>query len=125
MWRAQRVLVLTLGLLLYLISFALPAANPVPRLQGSESGWTCALFALLTPWARDNFPITHDGLLPALVWISLVLSGWINPLFLVAMLCHRWSRIFQVLRIVLLAMLPACWFYFRYGNTSPLEGYFL
>lgn len=117
--------VLVSGLLLYLLSFALPAVEHTGLLSGgSEPGYTSALYALKVPWARDNLPNTRNGL-PALAWTSLVLSGWINPLFLLAMLCHRWSRIFHVLRIVLLAMFPACWVYFHFGSVSPREGYFV
>jgi hypothetical protein len=124
MWPAKRVLVLILGLLPYLISFALSAVNHAAPLSGSEPGYTCALVALTTPWARDNLPNTPNGL-PALAWISLVLSGWINPLFLVTMLCHKWSRIFRVLRIVLFAMLPSCLIFIHFANLFPREGYFL
>jgi hypothetical protein len=121
-WPAKKVVVS--GLLLYLLGFAPPAVKHTPALSGSEPGFMCALFALAKPWDHENLASTRDGLLPALGWFSLLLSGWINPLFLVAVLCHRWSRIFQA-RIVPLAMFPACWFYFHFGDFSPREGYFL
>ncbi len=116
--------VLVAGLFLFGLSFALPAVNYTAP-SGSEPGFTCALISLFTPWNHDNLPHFQSGLRYFLEWISLLLSGWINPLFLAAMLCSKWQRIFRTLRMVLVAMLPACWFAFYFMSLYPREGYFL
>jgi hypothetical protein len=117
--------VLVAGLLIYLLSFALPAARNVSLGSGALPGFLCAFLALSFPWDHTNMQNHFQGLLPDLEWTSLALSGWINPIFLAAMVCSKRPLIFPTLRIVLIAMLPSCWIVFHTEDFYPREGYFL
>jgi hypothetical protein len=121
----NRILV-RVGLLIYIISFALFAfagggGRPV-------RGYGTAILALLIPWQQNPFSppwIFHDKILD---YVALLISGWINPLFLmtVALMLHeRHQREVAILRIILLLMIPFCWIVFYFHAFYPREGHFL
>jgi hypothetical protein len=61
-------------------------------------------------------------------YVALVISGWINPVFLIVvalMLRERYQRAVAILRITLLLMIPFCWVVFYDYGIYPREGYFL
>jgi len=113
------------GLLLYVLSFALASVNLKSPPSEPMRGYTCALLALFNPWDHDSLRTLRDGLRPAIEWIALALSGWINLVFLVSFSCIRWPRIFRGLRIAFLAMAPAPWIIFSFEGLYPREGYFM
>lgn len=84
-------------------------------------GYACAGWALVAPWFVRPW---SGGALLVFVPAALI-SGLINPVFiaaLVALLKQHW-RLFRVLRVFVLLMLPFCWITFEI--LRPREGYFL
>jgi uncharacterized membrane protein YhaH (DUF805 family) len=120
--KANRV-VFWAGLLVYLISFSLPAVRS--SLPGSQAlrGYLCAYVALFFPF--HGTPPFQDGLFEYAV---VFISGLINPLFLMTATLvssrplHHSARI---LTVVLLLMFPSCWIVFHYEHLYPGEGYFV
>ena len=119
-----------LGLLLYAASFFLSFVGgrgvytPKP-----PSGADCAIDWFLFPWIYVHFqsmgsfwtdaPIEH---------VSIAISGWINPVFFLAVLLQligKTPELIRILRNVILLMLPFCWIEFLYWHVYPREGYFL
>ncbi len=112
------------GLLLYAVAFALPAifAPDSPPLPG----YRCAFFVIvMQPWSSENRAlVVHEPLR----YVPLMLTGWINPLFLVTailiLLC-RAAKLASVLRTIVVLLIPLCWVVFHYENVRPREGCFL
>jgi hypothetical protein len=112
------------GLLLYIAAFFLPAifapgSSPLP-------GYRCALYVtVMQPWTHDNQTLIHTE---PLRYIPLVLTGWINPLFLVAtilILLRRAAKLASILRGILILLIPLCWIVFHYETVRPREGHFV
>jgi len=63
-----------------------------------------------------------------LEFFSLLISGWINPLFLITIILmsrKRFSQPIAILKIIILLMIPFCWIVFYYEKLYPREGHFL
>jgi hypothetical protein len=61
-------------------------------------------------------------------FVATLITGWINPAFLVTVALASFSRhrrLIAVLRIVVLLMVPFSWIEFHYQSVYPREGYFL
>ena len=122
-----------IGLLIYAVSFFLVALGATKSSPGNQPllGFACAYMALLDPLLEakqallDNVPLLFG---PGF-YLSLVISGWINPIFLLTaflLLSGLYPRAVRVLRIVIVSMIPFCWvFAFYYIRTYPREGHFL
>jgi hypothetical protein len=114
-----------IGLLLYAFSFFLLATcSRMP-------GFLCAFFPFVYPRAE-----TTDGLfrnmrrtLEPLPFLSLLISGWIHPVFALTVfleLSEQHERTASILKIVLLVMMPFTVVFFATCNgDDPREGYFL
>ncbi len=130
-YNKQRRGILLAGITLFSISFFLtgvwdskPPADPIP-------GWYCAGFALRTTqgliqrgWPSNSWIFQYRQF----EFFSLLVSGWINPLFVIAailVVIQKDRRPFRILRILLLAILPFCWVVFIYERFYPREGYLL
>ena len=113
------------GLLIYTVSFALSACEGGCRAPGGcpIRGYGAAFLALVIPWWRPW--VFHDKIFN---YVALLISGWINPLFLITVtlaLLRRYQGAVAILRIILLLMIPFCWVVFYYGGYYPREGHFL
>lgn len=112
------------GILIYAVSFFLVAAQfgPTPWF-----GFLAAIYAFWLPWG-DSWVVIHFGLFHSYFkWVALVISGWINPVFIVAAfldLSGQYPRTTAVLRIVIPTMIPFCWFFFACVLMIPREGHF-
>lgn len=121
--RSEKVLLV--ALIVFAIAFFLPAIW-IPLVgPHTATGYWCAWVTLVSPW-------TTDGLkdLPAapLKYFSILLSGWINPLFLMSMVLSRREstiRLSRTLRTVALIFMPTCWIVFFTQNVYPFVGYFI
>jgi hypothetical protein len=90
-------------------------------------GGFCAYFAFFYP-----LELLFRGVSPPwgpLGFISLVVSGWINPLFIIVAILD-WAefqqRLASILRKAILAMIPFSWFFAFYEvRMIPREGHFL
>jgi hypothetical protein len=60
--------------------------------------------------------------------VSIAISGWINPVFVIAAVFQvigKTLELTRILRNVILLMFPFCWVEFLYTHVYPREGYFL
>jgi len=118
---------LWLGITVYAVSFALNAVFFTEDTQ-SLRGWFCAVESLVIPWSGSFSLFSAGGKTASTVFntVTLMISGWINLVFLAAMLFKiRSSRYSRVLAWCVLIMVPSCWIYFWMNKMLPREGYFL
>jgi hypothetical protein len=124
--KTYRILIL-LGMILFVVSFFLIAVREAYARQSDPGmhGYTCAEVALLSPWGSDGLRTLREG---PVDYFSVLLSGWINPVFLittVVLLIRPDGRLARTLRIILLVMFVACWIVFYKEHLHPQAGYFL
>jgi hypothetical protein len=123
-----------IGLLIYAASFVLIATGPSLGRDGFDGrlpGAFCAFYAFWLPldFARDalfnNVPMDM-GPVP---YLSLLLSGWVNPVFLVAaflQLTEKHPRLCRILKIAVVTMIPFTWVFFAtFPMFYPREGHVL
>jgi hypothetical protein len=116
------------GLLIYSVSFALFWGGCRVPGCGPSRGYRAAIFAFVLPLRENPFSVGwlfHDMMFD---YVALVISGWINPLFLIVvalMLLKQNQKTVAILRIVLVLMFPFCWVVFYFHHFYPREGYFL
>lgn len=117
------------GILIYGVSFFLIAVQFLG--MGFWSPWfgfLAAFYSVSLPWENNGWIVTHWGPFHNYFqWAALVISGWINPVFIVTAfldLSGQYARTVAVLRIVLLAMIPFCWVFFAFAFMIPREGHF-
>lgn len=120
-------IILVVALLAFIASFFITAANDAngARNASGPSGYLFAFMALIFPWGDIGLKML--GKRP-MEFFSILLSGWINPVFLITVFLLQIKRTMQwghVLRVVLLLMLPSCWIAFDYWHLRPRYGYFL
>ncbi len=125
--KRSRTIFLT-GLALYAVSFFLLAVS----FDGSKRdpfaldplhGWLCANIALVEPW-NTLWKLSKAPF----AWAALLLSGLINPVFLITVILfwrQRARRMALMLAIAVLALNPFCWIVFHDEGLHPREGYFL
>jgi hypothetical protein len=112
------------GLTLYAISFFLISAADAVADAYPTRGVLCAWAAFVLPldfrlWPEDS---------PVFLLPSVLLSGWINPLFLVATVLYLWDhrkRLFGVIRVIITLCFPACLVALNLQGMVPREGFFL
>jgi len=121
--------VFCVGFLTYIGSFFLSSVGgrgvftPKPP-SGFDSAFDCFWF----PWTYVHLngmnAFWTDG---AVSNLSIAISGWVNPIFLLTILSQlvgRTSELTKVLRYVVLLMQPFCWIVFLTSHVYPREGYF-
>ena len=115
-WRA---VLLWCGLVLYILSFGLKAVADM-------RGWQCAVGAFGLPW-RALLAATHFPESTTVGWVALLVSGWINPVFLVfvVQMVRGRHRSASALRIAVLFMVCSCWFVLGVFGLHPREGFAL
>lgn len=62
----------------------------------------------------------HDFADIRLAFLCLMISGWINPVFLLYLVMPT-----ALLRRMVLCVIPLCWIFFFYERLIPREGHFL
>lgn len=125
------------GFIAYLSSFFLVAVAGIadgPNAEvGTQSfrGLFCAYFALLYPWIEAKDVLLHNvpPLFGPLPYVSLLISGLINPVFVAvaALRLIELDRHFvSILKIAIVMMIPFSWIFIVYRlHTYPREGNFL
>ena len=113
-WRAA---LLWCGLVLYILSFGLKAVDDM-------RGWQRAVVAFGLP-GRFLLPTPYIPEGTAVVLVGLLVSGWINPVFLtfVVQMVRGRHRSASTLRIAVLLMVGSCWFVFGAFGLHPREGF--
>jgi hypothetical protein len=108
------------GLAIYVTSFFLSAVSA----NGGVHGYLCAWITLTLPWSRDGMNVLHQQ---PLQYFSILLSGWINPVFLITLvlLLLRKKRLANIFTIVLILLFPFCWIVFLGEHLHPVAGYYL
>lgn len=123
MQKSEKVL---LGaLIVFLISFFLPAIWIPHVTPHTATGYWCAWVTLVSPWTADGL---RDLPTAPTKYFSILLSGWINPLFLISMVLSRREstrRLSRTLRTVALCLMPACWIVFYTQGVYPFVAYFI
>ena len=114
-----------MGLLIYALSFFLFATGDHKGVMGRLNGLECAYLAIAS--AVDSPFSPSSGVYPPLLlYISVLMSGLINPVFLayVTLAClTRKPQTTRVLGFVLLSMIPFCWVVFYFLQVYPREGH--
>jgi len=119
--------ILWIGLFLYVASFFLIAVVNLEPFRFGIRGYSCANSTLLAPWDEDARRLGWMRFKDP-EYIPMLISGWINPAFLIALAFAssvRFHRVFSILRTVLIVMFPFCWVVFRYEDLRPREGHFV
>ena len=112
---------------IYAVSFALVAVADRWPSRGMMRGYEAALFSIWftlgAPPLSDHW-LFHDF---KLEYFSLLISGFINPLFIVILIlaARGYQQAVRILRITLLLMIPFCWVVFSGQGSYPREGCFL
>ena len=120
-------IILVVALLAFIGSFFVTAVNNAngARNDSGPPGYVCAFMALIFLWGDIGLKMLDNR---PMEFFSTLLSGWINPVFLITVFLLQIKRTMQwgrVLRVVLLLMLPSCWIAFDYDHLRPRYGYFL
>lgn len=114
-------------MLIYVISFFLVAEQFSYFHKSGLYGYFDAIDSLVVPWSNISFGqggVFHTRF----EWLALLLSGWINPVFLIATaleLFGKQLRLFSPLKTAVILMIPFCWIVFYYEDDRPREGHFV
>jgi len=117
--------VLLLALVIFAVSFFLPAIWIPHVTPHTETGYWCAYVTLVSPWTHDG---VRDLRAEPVQYFATLLSGWINPLFLIGMIFSRREntrKLSRLLRTVVLCLFPACWIVFGTEHVYPFIAYFI
>jgi hypothetical protein len=121
-------ILLLAGIGLFAVSFVLPAIRELAKAGASPSkmyGYDCALTALLVPWGKDGYTVMRSE---PLTWISVLISGWINPVFIISLFIllikPRW-RVNHLFRVLVPIMFVFCWIVFYKIHFLPYTGYWI
>ncbi len=123
MEKSRKVLLLALSI--FVVSFLLPAIWVPHATPATLPGYWCAYQTLVSPWRTDGLT---DLPREPVQYFSMLLSGWINPLFLITLPLLRRGKtpkLARRLRIAVLCLMPACWVVFVQDGVFPFIGYFL
>jgi hypothetical protein len=119
-----------LGLVIYVLSFFFiatgdPKGSPIGRLTGYECAYLAVESALTdTPFSSNSAVYATSA--PLFLYLSVLVSGLINPVFLIYVTLtslKRLPRTARVLKFVLLSMIPFCWVVFYFLEVYPREGH--
>jgi hypothetical protein len=124
-----RAIVRVVGIVLAVGAFFLPAVRNPGSGPGSGIfvGWACAVSALMATAGLLHLGAALQGK-DAVGAISLMFSGWVNPLVLLYLVfCIRssWARVRHVLAAAILLCLLATWVFLFKAPMTPLVGHFL
>ena len=117
-----------LGLAIYIFSFFLVATGDPQGWTGRMRGYECAYLSLECPITSTPFSPTSDNYAPPFLYLSILISGLINPVVLIyttLAVLKRNPRAARVLKFALLSMIPFCWVVFHYFVIYPREGHVL
>jgi hypothetical protein len=125
-----RRLVFWAGFLMYAWSFFLSfVGGPGVYTPKLPSGAHCAFDWFFFPMVYVHLHSVSDFFTDAPIEnVSVAASGWINPVFLLAVLflvIGRTPKLAKTLRYAILLMLPFPWAVFRHQHMWPREGYIL
>jgi hypothetical protein len=91
-------------------------------------GYECAYLAVEATLTSTPFSPASADYTPPFLYLSILISGLINPIFLgytTLAFLKRTPRTARVLRFALLLMIPFCWVVFHSLQVYPREGHVL
>ena len=113
---------------MFAYSFKMPAIKEIPKPGFTSTntliGYNCAVLALVQPWGKDGMTILRSD---PVAYFSVLISGWINPVFLLALiflLFKPGSRVNRVFLILLPLMFVACWIVFQKIHFYAFTGFY-
>lgn len=110
------------GLTMYVVSFFLWAVGDRIPTARPMRGYYCANFAMFVPWAKDWRWLLQER---PFEYFSLLISAWVNPLFLAAATLGFWkpsSSTAVVPRIFTLLSIPFLLGCLRLRRFLPARG---
>jgi hypothetical protein len=125
--KALKWIFLIAGLALFAFSFTLPAIKEIPKPGATGStlmGYNCAALALRLPWGKEGITFLHND---PVAYFSVLISGWINPVFLLGLLVllvRPQSRLSWVFRLLIPLMFVACWIVFQKIHFYAYTGFY-
>jgi hypothetical protein len=123
-WQKPRKLFAS-GSVMYFVGFLSPAVGDRIPTSHALPGYFCALFALSQPWTVNGRAMFFNGLVE---YLSILVSGWINPVFLMVaalqLYVPDWLSLVGM-RLMVVLMIPSCWVVFYYERFHPREGHIL
>jgi hypothetical protein len=125
-WRAR--LCLWGGFSVYAVSFSLTAVQGY-GVTSSESPSVAAwsLDAFMTPLIFIHWQSVANLLQEmSVAKISFFLNGWVNPFFVLTMVCivvGKTPKLTRIARYLVVLMVLFCWVTFAYLPVHPREGY--
>jgi hypothetical protein len=117
-----------IGLLIYAASFLLVAVADFDRTTSVARGYYCAFVAFVLPLRATPMQTGGPFADRPLEYFSVLISGLINPVFLIYVAlasAERTGRAIRALRVIVPLMIPFCWVVFHYERYDPREGHFL
>lgn len=119
-----------LGLVIYVLSFFLVATGDpkwpqIGRLRGYECAYTSLTAAVTdTPFSAKNADSATSA--DVFQYFSVLISGLVNPVFLIYEMLvslKRLPRTARILKFAVLFMIPFCWVVFDFLEVYPREGH--
>jgi len=113
-----------------MLSFFLVATGDSKGLTGPGRmrGYECAYFAVESTLTSTPFRPASADYAPPFLYLSILIGGLINPVFLgytTLAFLKRKPRTARVLKFALLSMIPFCWVVFHSLEVYPREGHVL
>jgi hypothetical protein len=113
---------------IYVLSFFLVATGDPKGPLGRMRGYECAYLAVEATLTSTPFSPASADYAPPFLYLSILMSGLINPVFVgyaTLAFLKRTPRIARVLKFALLSMIPFCWVVFYSLEVYPREGHVL
>ena len=111
-----------------MLSFFLVATGDPKGPTGRMRGYECAYLAVEATLTSTPFSSASADYAPPFLYLSILIGGLINPVFLgytMLAFLKRKPRTARVLKFALLSMIPFCWVVFHSLEVYPREGHVL
>jgi hypothetical protein len=115
-----------LGLGIYVFSFFLIATGDPKGMVGRMRGYECAYSVVHAALTTTPFSLNSADYAPPFIYVSILISGLINPVFLAYVtitFLKRTPQTATVLKFALLSMIPFCWVALYSLEVYPREGH--
>ena len=120
------------GCAIFALAFFLPAVEQaVPKTgRGTDlmTGWICAWWAFLPTIILVSQPGARAFTNDRLIEITLLLSGWVNPLLLIYLFLSFWTRFIwarRALSAAILLCVVSTWIFLARSEFRPQIGHVL
>jgi hypothetical protein len=115
-----------LGLAIYILSFFVVATGDPKGWVGRMRGYECAYSVSHAALTATPFHPNSDDYAPPFLYVSILISALINPIFLVHValaLLKLTPSIVRVLKFAVPSMIPFCWVVLHALEVYPREGH--